>query len=894
MLDKLVELLANYFVPINNKISPISTYSQIEALKFDNGNLFAFVYSNKETLHQILYDNDQLIKLPSEIAEKGISNLFYIVLLIKCQSDLINYMYELNFIKKVNNLRQQSNDSLTIFVFTIIILQLIANYKDTDMYEQEKDDEDLDKLCEENKKIKNESKSILKSMNLNISDENVENNMLSEIYVEIIKSLVDNKKLDDYNYCSKIFEQISLDKIELTDNMINDLLTIFKNNEEYIKKYNFTNEDDLINENKMDFYMTIFKYILKDSIYIYNFQFLLSAREAIIKMLKSESNIKLREIINDNKNSTTNNNLKEKLSFIINKFCDSEYIMNKYLSKTSNQKLKDVLSYYKNFYFDRKKSEISIIEKYLDNKNNLAEEEVNEYLKDYDEAQKLNERKDIIYFFLKERIGKILNDQKTQKEMEKCIKKIKDCINMIKNNKFSKKMRKDDKKTFCRYFCQYNNNKIFTQEESENFMRLMVDEKINYQESNLLKGMDEFKDEPKSLSTDDTEDKLEKIKNINKIGQHQKSAESIIQTKQGDFISMDENKISIYNERYDKIIDIKNKENSGKYIEIQEVPNTEGKNEIEIIACAEKELSVIKIDKETGRTHHNKSNIYKINPKSCLSIDDRNQTHIIFSEQGVYHIENLFNEIMKIKTFKVSGGGCIGGIKINKNLIAITSNKNIPKGKDSIQFYNPSLREIVQEIEGYSFNNSIHNITLLSSGNNNNSNNTLLCACKKHENNKQNNGILLINTNKIMNNNNINNESIKFIETGFFEVYSFCPLYTKDNKKTDYILIGGYDQEKNKGEIKLYKFYCDKNGDKMDIKFVLTLEYDIENNNNFKEFNGAIKCIIQSKDKQNILITCSDGNVYSFPIFDIDLEESLKKEEKIDLLLLKELANIKL
>ena len=156
MLDKLVELLTNYFVPINNKISPISAYSQIEALKFDNGNLFAFVYSNKEALHQILYDNDQLIKLPSEIAEKGISNLFYIVLLIKCQSDLINYMYELNFIKKVNNLRKQSNNSLTIFVFTIIILQLIANYKDTDMYEQENDDEALDELCEENKKIKNE------------------------------------------------------------------------------------------------------------------------------------------------------------------------------------------------------------------------------------------------------------------------------------------------------------------------------------------------------------------------------------------------------------------------------------------------------------------------------------------------------------------------------------------------------------------------------------------------------------------------------------------------------------------------------------------------------------------------------------------------------------------
>ena len=195
--------------------------------------------------------------------------------------------------------------------------------------------------------------------------------------------------------------------------------------------------------------MIIFKYILKDSIYIYNFQFLLSAREAIIKMLKSESNTKLREIINDNNDSNSNNNLKEKLSFIINKFCDSEYITNKYLSKTSNQKLREVLNYYQNFYFKRKESEISIIEKYLENKNNLAEEELNKYLKDYDEAQKINERKEIIYFFFKERIGKILKDQKTQKEMEKCIKKIKDCENMIKNKKFSKKMRKDDKKTFC-------------------------------------------------------------------------------------------------------------------------------------------------------------------------------------------------------------------------------------------------------------------------------------------------------------------------------------------------------------------------------------------------------------------------------------------------------------
>ena len=152
---------------------------------------------------------------------------------------------------------------------------------------------------------------------------------------------------------------------------------------------------------------------------------------------------------------------------------------------------------------------------------------------------------------------------------------------------------------------------------------------------------------------------------------------------------------------------------------------------------------------------------------------------------------------------------------------------------------------------------------------NNNENKLLLCACKKYLKNQK-NGILLIDLNKINENDKINN-NIKFLNTDYFEVHCFCQLSilkvlsirNPDSliEKTNYFLAGGFDIKRKKGIIKLYEILKIIDG-KYEIEKVQDII--IENNNEFKGFNGAISCIEQQKNNGNILLTCWDGYIYSF------------------------------
>ena len=158
-----------------------------------------------------------------------------------------------------------------------------------------------------------------------------------------------------------------------------------------------------------------------------------------------------------------------------------------------------------------------------------------------------------------------------------------------------------------------------------------------------------------------------------------------------------------------------------------------------------------------------------------------------------------------------------------------------------------------------------------------------MCSCKKNELLQEKNGILLIDIEKIKNNNS-NDKSenyIKFFETNDFEVYSFCPLINKENKNTNYFLVGGYDKNHKKGEIQIYKFLEDKNKNEDEIKFVSRLEFKNNNIDDLRGENKAIKCIIQTNDEK-ILAACSDGNIYLFQEPELELYEKNKKENEED------------
>ena len=131
------------------------------------------------------------------------------------------------------------------------------------------------------------------------------------------------------------------------------------------------------------------------------------------------------------------------------------------------------------------------------------------------------------------------------------------------------------------------------------------------------------------------------------------------------------------------------------------------------------------------------------------------------------------------------------------------------------------------------------------------------------------------------------NNNIKFYNTKDFEVHCFCQIIIIVNnkifekpkiEKTNFFFVGGFDTNKHKGGIKLYKIKKNK-------KEIIEIEkiQDIVLENEYELFKGPISCIKQSTSNGNILITCWDGNVYLFN--PPDLEKLISFETNIDSIL---------
>ena len=169
----------------------------------------------------------------------------------------------------------------------------------------------------------------------------------------------------------------------------------------------------------------------------------------------------------------------------------------------------------------------------------------------------------------------------------------------------------------------------------------------------------------------------------------------------------------------------------------------------------------------------------------------------------------------------------IGGIKINENLVAFSSNSVYNKGKDKLFFYYLNEKKIAKEIGYFSFNTSTNGLYLMNTNEIFPLEKVLLCACKKYLSNQK-NGILLVEP-KLKDDEKL---YYKFYETEF-EVNCFCQIYiikdeTIDNfidkkfsiKETKYFLVGGFDGEKGRGVINLYKLNYDVKSSHINIEFI--------------------------------------------------------------------------
>ena len=300
-------------------------------LEFNNiFDLIKFYYINRISIHNILYKNKKNIQLNNDLNQ--ISCYYYLSLLIRDNIDIINYSYSIDYIKKVNDKYKKENKKYTKIIISKIILELIYNYKG--LYQYLYNINEIEKIEQDNIKIIKDNINIFKELNINWKEEDIQLKKIDEIYIEIIIALIKQYKIKKYEYISDIIKQLDLESINITKIMFEKIKDFLNNNENLINEYIISTENDIYNNNKINFYYIILKYLLKHSYFIYEINFLFKTRYFFIKIIKSNIIISFLEI---NKN--------EKLKVIIEILIGSEYykqIFDKKLTELSNNSKNEV------------------------------------------------------------------------------------------------------------------------------------------------------------------------------------------------------------------------------------------------------------------------------------------------------------------------------------------------------------------------------------------------------------------------------------------------------------------------------------------------------------------------------------------------------------------------
>lgn len=156
---------------------------------------------------------------------------------------------------------------------------------------------------------------------INIKEDDILYDTIEEIYTEIIKNLIIQKKLDGSHDSFKLIEEINLKSLNLTKKMFDELKEILDKDKDYIKEYIITKFDDIFDKKILDFYNILLNYIIKSDFYIFQIPFLFETRDKIKKIVK--------ENINKFYPSIKNNQNFQEIEQVLKAFIEYEYYLNK-------------------------------------------------------------------------------------------------------------------------------------------------------------------------------------------------------------------------------------------------------------------------------------------------------------------------------------------------------------------------------------------------------------------------------------------------------------------------------------------------------------------------------------------------------------------------------------
>ena len=451
----------NYLVkaPLNNLISTLEDLRKLlEFYKGNNLNIPENIYFCMPNFHNILYKEEEEINIGSYNIKIDLSSLYFLDLLIMDNPDTVNYKYSFDFIKNIHDSNQEAKSLMKVLV-SKITLELLKNYEGLDDYEENEDKERVDELRQENEEIIKNNIGDLKKINSIFTDDYIKSEKLDELYINIIGKLITSKKFEDNENINDIMNQLDMENIHLSNGMFEKLSEIL--NESNLENYTISSKEDLYDEKKINFYNILFKYVLKNTFFVYRNVFLLKTRKIILELLQKKELI-LGKIEN------------EKLKYVLKFFLDFSY--NYYNNKNDYyDKINEVLTYYKGYMFESKKEDINKIESM--NKNEESDE-LKKYLNDYEIAKSKNIHlgfiNSLFYTYFKEK------EERTENNFNLMVEKWNVMQNIIKDKKRNK-MRADDCLVFIKYFNNINNKESFFKifnEESINFIYDYLNQKI--------------------------------------------------------------------------------------------------------------------------------------------------------------------------------------------------------------------------------------------------------------------------------------------------------------------------------------------------------------------------------------------------------------------------------
>lgn len=322
----------------------------VKILKSKDLSVVEYIYLNKHKIHKLLYDNDSTIHVEIDFMSK-FSDYYCLYYLILDQTELTNYNYDFKLIKKSYDLLIETDFGIKKVILAKITNVLINNYEGENEDNQE-DCEKMKKKCEEDI---NNNKDLLTVYKKDLDLDNINNDdvYITDIYTDIIKYLIINKKLDESNETINLLNGIEIKNLRLNKPLFDALKEVLV--EKNLEDFTLKDYDDFYDDNKLTFYYILFEYIFKSPDYVFQIPFLLETRNNVIQIINNNL-ITLATEIKKGKNNSPTSKLKRVLGY----FVEYEYYFQKGLEAKKNKKeLRPSIDSKENNQGDDKKSQNS-------------------------------------------------------------------------------------------------------------------------------------------------------------------------------------------------------------------------------------------------------------------------------------------------------------------------------------------------------------------------------------------------------------------------------------------------------------------------------------------------------------------------------------------------------